>query len=185
MTQEKSPLSTEIRLKPLWFAAQSGDEQAYAESLLLMARQLRGYFRRRMPALANDVEDLVQETLLAVHLQRGTYDPTYPVTAWLLAIARHKLVDHWRRRGRRENLHEVLDDLDAVPVAEEQADAHAARDLSLLLLALPVPQRQAIELTKLEGLSIAEASTRTGLSESSIKVLVHRGLKRLSELVKE
>jgi RNA polymerase sigma-70 factor (ECF subfamily) len=138
-----------------------------------------------MPFLANDAEDLVQETLLAVHLQRGTYDANYPVTAWLLAIARYKLVDLWRRRGRRENLHNDVDDLDALPVAEEQDDMHAARDLSLLLQALPAPQRQAIELTKLEGLSIAEASNRTGLSESSIKVLVHRGLKRLSELVKE
>jgi RNA polymerase sigma-70 factor (ECF subfamily) len=185
LTQESGPHGTEIRLKPLWLAAQSGDEQAYAESLLLMAGQLRGYFRRRMPFLTNDVEDLVQETLLAVHLQRETYDTNYPVTAWLLAIARYKLVDLWRRRGRRESLHDDVDDLDALPVAEEQADAHAARDLSLLLQTLPVSQRQAIELTKLEGLSIAEASNRSGLSESSIKVLVHRGLKRLSELVKE
>jgi RNA polymerase sigma-70 factor (ECF subfamily) len=185
MTQERTPHSIEIRLKPLWLAAQSGDEKAYAESLLLMAGQLRAYFRRRMPFLANDAEDLVQETLLAVHLQRGTYDANYPVTAWLLAIARYKLVDLWRRRGRRENLHNDVDDLDALPVAEEQDDMHAARDLSLLLQALPAPQRQAIELTKLEGLSIAEASNRTGLPESSIKVLVHRGLKRLSELVKE
>jgi RNA polymerase sigma-70 factor (ECF subfamily) len=185
MTQEKAPYSTEIRLKPLWLVAQSGDEQAYAESLALMAEQLRGYFRRRMPSLVSDVEDLVQETLLAVHLQRGTYDANYPVTAWLIAIARHKLVDLWRRRGRKENLHDDIEDLDALPQAGEQADVHASRDLSLLLQALPASQRQAIELTKLEGLSIAEASNRTGLSESSIKVLVHRGLKRLSELVKE
>jgi RNA polymerase sigma-70 factor, ECF subfamily len=185
MTQERAPHSIEIRLKPLWLAAQSGDEQAYAESLLLMARQLRGYFRRRMPNLVSDVEDLVQETLLAVHLQRGTYDTSYPVTAWLMAIARHKLVDLWRRRGRRENLHDDVDDLEELPLLEAQADPYAARDLSVLLQALPAPQRQAIELTKLEGLSIAEASSRTGLSESSIKVLVHRGLKRLSELVKE
>jgi len=185
MTQERAPHSIEIRLKPLWLAAQSGDEQAYAESLALMARQLRGYFRRRAPFLANDVEDLIQEALIAVHLQRGTYDANYPVTAWLVAIARHKLVDLWRRRGRRENLHNDVDDLDVLPMAGEQADVHASRDLSLLLQALPAPQRQAIELTKIEGLSIAEASNRTGLSESSIKVLVHRGLKRLSKLVKE
>jgi RNA polymerase sigma-70 factor (ECF subfamily) len=138
-----------------------------------------------MSFLANDIEDLVQETLLAVHLQRGTYDASYPVTAWLLAIARHKLVDLWRRRGRKENLHDDIEDLDALPLAGEQADVHASRDLSLLLQALPASQRQAIELTKLEGLSIAEASDRSGLSESSIKVLVHRGLKRLSELVRE
>lgn len=185
MTQEKAVHSAESRLRPLWLAAQSGDEKAYAESLLLMAGQLRAYFRRRMPFLVNDAEDLVQETLLAVHLQRGTYDANYPVTAWLLAIARHKLTDLWRRRGRRENLHDDVDDLDGLPMMGEQADVHASRDLSLLLQALPAPHRQAIELTKLEGLSIAEASNRTGLSESSIKVLVHRGLKRLSELVKE
>lgn len=179
------PHQTEVRLKPLWLAAQSGDEQAYAESLALMAGHLRGYFRRRMPFLANDIEDLVQETLLAVHLQRGTYDAAYPVTAWLLAIARHKLVDLWRRRGRKENLHDDVDDLDTLPMLGEQADVHASRDLSLLLQALPASQRQAIELTKLEGLSIAEASDRSGLSESSIKVLVHRGLRRLSKLVKE
>jgi len=185
MTQEKAVHSAETRLRPLWLAAQSGDEKAYAESLFLMAGQLRAYFRRRMPFLASDAEDLVQETLLAVHLQRGTYDANYPVTAWLLAIARYKLVDLWRRRGRREDLHDDVDDLDGLPMVGEQADVHASRDLSLLLQALPVSQRQAIELTKLEGLSIAEASNRTGLSESSIKVLVHRGLKRLSELVKE
>jgi RNA polymerase sigma-70 factor (ECF subfamily) len=185
MTQEKAVHSAETRLRPLWLAAQSGDEKAYAESLFLMAGQLRAYFRRRMPFLASDAEDLVQETLLAVHLQRGTYDANYPVTAWLLAIARYKLVDLWRRRGRREDLHDDVDDLDGLPMVGEQADVHASRDLSLLLQALPVSQRQAIELTKLEGLSIAEASNRSGLSESSIKVLVHRGLKRLSELVKE
>jgi len=185
MTQEKVPHQTEIRLRPLWLAAQSGDEQAYAESLALMAGQLRGYFRRRMSFLANDIEDLVQETLLAVHLQRGTYDASYPVTAWLLAIARHKLVDLWRRRGRKENLHDDVDDLNELHLVEEETDVHASRDLSVLLQALTVPQRQAIELTRLEGLSIAEASERTGLSESSIKVLVHRGLKRLSELVRE
>ena len=120
-----------------------------------------------------------------MHLQRGTYDASYPVTAWLLAIARHKLVDLWRRRGRKENLHDDVDDLEDLPMSGEQADVHASRDLSVLLQALTAPQRQAIELIKLEGLSIAEASERTGLSESSIKVLVHRGLKRLSELVKE
>ena len=185
MTRENVPHQTEVRLRPLWLAAQSGDERAYEESLTLMAGHLRGYFRRRMPFLANDIEDLVQETLLAVHLQRGTYDAAYPVTAWLLAIARHKLVDLWRRRGRKENLHDDIEDLDALPLAEEQADVHASRDLSLLLQALPASQRQAIELTKIEGLSIAEASDRSGLSESSIKVLVHRGLRRLSKLVKE
>lgn len=184
MNSENVARDTESRLRPLWMAAQAGDERAYRESLALMAARLRSYFRRRMPTLQDDVEDLVQETLLAVHLQRGTYDPEFPVTAWLTAIARHKLVDLWRRRGRKEGLHDGYDDVDESELAAPPSDPHAWRDLGVLLQVLPQAQRQAIELTKLEGLSVAEASSRTGASEASIKVLVHRGLKRLTDIVK-
>jgi RNA polymerase sigma-70 factor, ECF subfamily len=82
--------------------------------------------------LPDEVEDLVQETLLALHLQRGTYDPTLPVSAWVLAIARHKLVDLWRRRGRRDSLHDPLDDVDEQLLAAAD-DGGARRDLGLLL----------------------------------------------------
>ena len=184
MGSENVSPDTEARLRPLWMAAQAGDERAYREALALMATRLRSYYRRRMPTLQDDVENLVQETLLAVHLQRGTYDPAFPVTAWLTAIARHKLVDLWRRRGRKEGLHDGFDDVDESELAAPPSEPHAGRDLGVLLQALPQAQRQAIELTKLEGLSVAEASSRTGASEASIKVLVHRGLKRLADMVK-
>lgn len=184
MTLKNPSSDIESRLRPLWLAAQAGDERAYRESLALMAVRLRAYFRRRMPASPDDVEDLVQETMLAVHLKRGTYDPGFPVTAWLTAIAQHKLVDLWRRRGRKEGLHDAYDDVDESELATVQAEPHAARDVGVLLQSLPPAQRQAIELTRLEGLSVAEASSRTGASEASIKVQVHRGLKRLAELVK-
>ena len=123
----------------------------------------------------------MQETLLALHLQRGTYDPTQPVSAWAVAIARHKLVDHWRRRGRREGLHDAIDDVEEQLLAVDADDGGARRDLETLLQDLPPAQQQAIVLTKLEGLSVAEAAARTGASESAIKVQVHRGLKRLAE----
>lgn len=174
----------ETVLKPLWLRAQSGDEVAYRQALERIAARLRGYLRRRMPSLPDDVEDLVQETLLALHLQRGTYDPALPVSAWVLAIARHKLVDLWRRRGRREALHEPLDDVDEAALASTASDGNAQRDLGQLLDELPQAQRDAIVLTKVEGLSVAEASARTGASESAIKVQVHRGLKRLAALVR-
>ena len=175
----------ESRLKALWLRAQLGDEQLYAQALKLMAARLRGFFGRRLTALPDEVEDLVQETLLVLHLQRGTYDPSLPVTAWLHAIARHKLVDLYRRRGRREALHEPLDDLDESqhPLVEAEASAH--RDLSVLLEHLPQAQQQAIVLTKVEGLSMVEASERTGVSVAALKVQVHRGLKKLAALVKE
>jgi RNA polymerase sigma-70 factor (ECF subfamily) len=174
----------ESDLWPVWMRAQGGDEDAYREALTLIAARLRGYFGRRMQSLPDEVEDLVQETLLVLHLQRGTYDPSVPVSAWLHAIARHKLVDLWRRRGRREALHDPLDDMDEAqhPMAEE---AHSSRrDLGALLMTLPVAQRTAIALIKLEGLSVSEAAARTGVSESALKVQVHRGLKRLAAMVR-
>ena len=100
----------ETGLKPLWLRAQSGDDDAYRQALERIAVRLRGYLRRRMQTLPDEVEDLVQETLLALHLQRGTQDPSVPVSAWVLAVARYKLVDRWRRRGRHDALHEPLDE---------------------------------------------------------------------------
>jgi RNA polymerase sigma-70 factor, ECF subfamily len=174
----------EPALKPLWLRAQSGDEAAYREALQRIAARLRGYYGRRLSSLPDDVEDLVQETLLVLHLQRGTYNPALPVSAWVLAIARHKLVDLWRRRGRREALHDSLDDLAEWqhPVAADEQPAR--RDLGALLETLPAAQQSAITMIKIEGLSVAEASLRSGVSESALKVQVHRGLKRLAALVR-
>lgn len=183
------PDAFESGLKPLWLRAQAGDEPAYREALMRIAARLRRFFARRLQALPDEVEDLVQETLLALHLHRGTYDPDMPVSAWVHAIARHKLVDLFRRRGRREALHEPLDDLaeldDMAGLATESHEAPARRDLGVLLESLPAAQQQAIVLTKIEGLSMVEASQRTGVSVAALKVQVHRGLKRLAALVKE
>ena len=185
MTPEPPADDFEAGLRPLWARAQAGDEGAYRESLQRIAGRLRTFLRRRMQSLPDDVEDLVQETLLAIHLQRGTYDPEVPVDRWALAIARHKLIDLWRRRGRREALN---DPLDALPEADQPAaweELPVQRDLETLLARLPEAQQQAIALIKLEGLSVAEASQRTGVTASALKVRVHRGLKRLAELVRK
>jgi len=175
----------ESGLKTLWLRAQAGDEVAYREALLQIASRLRGYLRRRMQSAPDDLEDLVQETLLALHLQRGTYEPSVAIGAWVVAIARHKLVDLWRRRGRRDSLHEPLDDVDEALLVAETEEGGTRRDLEKLLLALPEAQRQAIWLTKVDGLSVAEAAALTGASPSAIKVQVHRGMKRLADLVKD
>jgi RNA polymerase sigma-70 factor (ECF subfamily) len=171
----------EAGLKALWLKAQAGDEVAYRQALVVIAARLRGFFGRRMRSVPDDVEDLVQETLLALHLQRGTYDPSLPVGSWMLAIARHKLVDLWRRRGRTDALHDPLDDHVETLAVETRESGAARRDLAVLIETLPDAQRQAIVLTRLEGLSMAEASLRTGASVAALKVQVHRGLKRLAE----
>ena len=173
----------EEQLRPLWLQAQAGNESAYRQALSLVADRLRGYFSRRMTGFSQDVEDLVQETLLAVHLQRGTFDATMPVTAWLHAIARHKLVDLWRRSGRSSAIVESFDELDesAHPVAP---DAAPTRDLAVLLEQLSPAMRRAIVDTKLEGLTVAEAARAEGVSESAVKVNVHRGLQKLARLIR-
>lgn len=172
-------------LGPLWLRAQAGDEAAYNQALRLIADRLRAYFARRLSSLADETEDLVQETLIAVHTKRGTHDPALPVANWVFAIAGYKLVDFWRRRGRREALQQPIDLTDDVLLsAETTGDPAVGQDVRVLLETLPAPQRAAIVLTRIEGLSMAEASQRTGASVSALKVQVHRGLKKLAELVR-
>jgi RNA polymerase sigma-70 factor (ECF subfamily) len=177
----------ESRLRPLWQRAQAGDEAAYRQALRDIAARLRAYLRRRLRAWPDEVEDLVQETLLAIHLHRGTWDAALPLSPWLLAIARYKLVDLWRRKGRREAELSSIEELDdsAQPAAPGADEAEARRDLGVLLQSIPAAQRNAIVLTKIEGLSVAEAAERTGASVAAVKVQVHRGLKRLADLVRK
>jgi len=176
--------TVESELRALWLQAQAGDEAAYRDVLGRIARLLRAYLRRRMAGWQDDVEDLVQECLLALHLQRASYDPAQPLSAWVYAISRHKLIDFWRRNRRYGALNDSIDDVDELLLAGEAIEPMSHVDLARLLSLLPEAQRRAIELTKLEGLSVAEAAARIGMTEGAIRVQVHRGLKRLSLLVK-
>jgi len=144
---------------------------------------LRAFFRRRLLRLPDDVEDLVQETLLAIHNQRHTYQSGQPLTPWVHAIARYKLIDLLRRRADREALHEPLDDELAVFAATDNEAAAARRDVLKLLDGLPDRQRLPIQYMKLEGLTVVEAARVTGMSESAVKVGVHRGLRALAKLM--
>lgn len=176
---------TEPELRDLFLASLEGDAAAYHRFLQRLGALLRGYFRHRLRQLPDEVEDLVQETLMAVHTQRQTYRRDEPLTAWVHAIARYKLVDLWRRRERREALHEPLDDDLAVFAAADHDASDTRRDLDHLLGQLPNHQRLPILHTKLEGLSVQETARVTGMSESAVKVGVHRGLKALARQWKE
>jgi RNA polymerase sigma-70 factor (ECF subfamily) len=128
-----------------------------------------------------DAEDLVQETLIAIHTRRATYDTALPFTAWLHAIARYKLIDHFRRAGVRRTL--PLEDAETVVAGEETESAGARRDVEKLLATLPPARRELVRQVKIEGLSTAEAAQRTGMSESAVKVGIHRALKALSAMI--
>ena len=175
----------EQRLRGLLLEGLAGEALAYREFLKSLSAHLRAYFRRRLSSLPDEIEDLVQDTLLAIHNQRHTYREELPVTAWVHAIARYKLIDLFRGRAGRENLHDPLeDDLEVFATSDTDA-ADVKRDVTKLLEQLPDNQRLPLIHTKLEGLSVAEAAQATGMSESAIKVGVHRGLKALAALMKE
>jgi RNA polymerase sigma-70 factor (ECF subfamily) len=177
--------STEGELKRLMIAALNGDESAYRDVLRRLSGYLRGYYKTRLMQAgrsATDAEDLVQETLMALHARRHTYDPTQPFTPWLYAIARYKLID-FLRRTRASAATVPLGDIDGLTAHADAGASESSLDLHRLLEALPPKMRSAIRYMKLEGLSAAETAARTRMSESAVKVSVHRGLKALSAMV--
>ena len=168
----------EATLTRLAGLAQRGDREAYA-ALLGAARQwLQRYFRRRTTPC--QLDELVQDTLLSVHRKLASYEPNRPFTPWLAAIARYRWVDHLRLAYRRAEDELSADHEDS---HSDESEITARISLERLFELLPDAQQRAIELVKIEGLSIAEASETTGQSESLVKVNIHRGRKRLAALI--
>jgi RNA polymerase sigma-70 factor (ECF subfamily) len=170
-------VTVEDRIKTLMTRSLAGDAAANHELLTSLAIQLRTFFRRRVHSEV-DVEDLLQETLLAIHVKRETFDPGELVTPWVYAIARHKLIDWYRRRNAKMAV--PLEDAGDLFTDGTYEDATAAQDLVRLLEDLPQKQAAAIRCMKLEGLSAAQTAIRTGQSISAVKVSVHRGLRTLA-----
>jgi RNA polymerase sigma-70 factor (ECF subfamily) len=112
-----------------------------------------------------------------MHTRRATYDTAQPFTAWVYGIARYKLVDEYRRTKRRASV--PLDEAPELFARDEAEAASARRDVEKLLSALPRARADLIRSAKLEGLSTEELAARTGMSESAVKVNVHRALKTL------
>ncbi|MEP5938019.1 MAG: sigma-70 family RNA polymerase sigma factor [Erythrobacter sp.] len=173
-------IADEATLARLMVTAQKGDKSAYNVLLSEAGLWLERYFRRRVPP--HQLDDLVQDVMLALHNKRATYDPDRPFLPWLAAIARYRWVDHLRKVYKHES--DLLEDNDAIEESDEEAIA-ARVSLERLFVHLPKKQAEAIELVKIEGHSIRETAERTGQSESAVKVNIHRGLKKLSALVEK
>ena len=172
----------DLRMNALMRDAGQGSTVAYREFLGELSPLLTQYFRKRLFDAADDVEDLVQECVLAIHARRHTYCSDVPVMAWAYAIARYKLIDWLRHRGRGP-MHVPLDDATEAEMAQEH-DRQAGRDIYKLLPLLPAGQGALIEYTKLLGYSVRETAKMMGVSEAAVKVGVHRGIKALGRLVK-
>jgi RNA polymerase sigma-70 factor (ECF subfamily) len=174
-------MADEAALRALLLKGLAGDDAAHRTFLTESAALLRAFFRARLRGRREDAEDLVQETLVALHTRRDSYDPNYPLTAWLYAIARYRLIDFLRRAKHRS--HAPLDGVDVGEPDPDYEASDARRDVATLLDKLPEKQRTAIRLVKLEERSVREAADQTGLSESDIKISIHRGLKTLMRLM--
>ena len=170
----------EATMATLMRKAQGGDRRAYTVLLDECAGWLQRYFRKRVPP--HQLDDLVQEVLVAIHRKRSSWDPDRAFMPWLAAIARYRWIDHLRKVYR--SAEDELGDYDAAEESEEEAVV-ARMSLERLFVHLPEKQAEAIQLVKIEGLSVVEASEKTGQSESLVKVNIHRGLKKLSALVEK
>ncbi len=171
----------EAELRTWMIASLGGDAAAHRRLLGALLPLLRGYYGRRMPGRADEIEDLVQETLIAVHERRCTYDTARPLLAWVRAIARYKMIDYLRRTRRTV----PIDDMEDSLFTEGFEDGTgAARDVTRLLAGISPKQARMIRATRIEGLTSAEAAAREGIGISDVKVSVHRGLKALAMRVK-
>ena len=169
----------------LFARAQAGDREAYADLLTQLASAARAFVRGRA-GQAPWVDDVVQETLMAVHRARRTYDPRRPFAPWFYAIARNRLIDAIRRERRIDAREIHVDEPpDERTVPSVGADEAAAIDPRLLdaLRALPPRQREVIEALKLKDESVRDVSARLKMSESAVKVTAHRGYAALRRLL--
>src|ERR1700746_4119364 len=158
---------SEAQLKARMLGSLDGDAAAHAALLRALVPLLRSFYRRRLRGTEEDVEDLVQETLISVHTRRASYDRTRPFTAWLYAVARYRMIDHCRRR----RLTVPLEYVDDILVAEGFEEAlSAGMDVESLLSALSPKQARAIRDTHIEGKSISEAAVSAGIGESDVTI---------------
>jgi RNA polymerase sigma-70 factor (ECF subfamily) len=163
-------------------AAIGGDTSAYHRLLDELAPMLRGLASRGFAhhkLSPEDVEDVVQETLLAVHLKRHTWDERRPLLPWLNAIARNKVVDNLRRRGRRTYL--PIDDVSAWLAGEDQPTDLNNVDAEQVMGRLNGRDREIVAAISIEGQSARQVAQRLGMTEGAVRVALHRALQSLAK----
>lgn len=176
-------LNREEEWAALMRASIAGDEASYRRLLDALSRSLRAAVRRGFSnagAAPNDVEDVVQETLLAIHLKRHTWKSDQPLGPWVRAIARHKLIDALRRRGRRIEVPiEAVLDFVAAEVPHDDLDR---QDAERLVNDLNGRQKAIVRSISIDGLSIRDVAQRLDMKEGAVRVALHRGLKALAAM---
>jgi RNA polymerase sigma factor (sigma-70 family) len=167
-------------------AAVNGDAGAYRQFLASLAPVLRATARRNCARVGLDIgeaEDVVQETLLAIHLKRHTWDLDRPIGPWITAIARHKLIDRLRYRGHWKEL--PIDDMDNILAAEGTDSTQGRLDVDRMLDKLDSRQRDLVRSVSIEGRSVEETAKRLNMSQGAVRVALHRAIKGLVSLYRK
>lgn len=169
----------------LMVRAQQGDKRAYHCLMTQLTDVTGAILRRRLSGQPEFIDDCTQEVLMAVHEARHTYESNRPFRPWFFSIVRYKTIDHLRRYYRHSKVMEemVNETVDQLSIATTDRVDDQLTSLALMSN-LPEPQREAIVLTKLEGKSLKEASQELAISESALKVRVHRGIGALKKRFK-
>ncbi len=176
----------EVEWANLMRAAIAGDAAAYDRLLRELATALRPAARRgfaRAGKSVSEAEDVVQETLLAVHLKRHTWDQDAPLGPWVRAIARNKLIDALRRRGRSIDV--PIDDFVDVLPSDDSEPRATSGDIDRHVDALPERQRMVVRSIAVDGTSISDTAGRLGMSQGAVRVALHRGLASLAAKFKD
>jgi RNA polymerase sigma-70 factor (ECF subfamily) len=163
-------------------AAIRGDTRSYHRLLQELApvlRRLAGRGLARHKLGSEDIEDVVQETLLALHLKRDTWDERQAFSPWVYAIARNKLIDSLRRRGRRPHL--PIDDIGELPAGEERPAEFNGADAARMIASLKGREREIVVAISIEGASARQVAERLGMTEGAVRVALHRALKALAK----
>ena len=164
-------------------AALAGDTGAYRKFLHAVAPYIRAVARsrcRRLGVLESEAEDIVQEVLLTIHLKQGTWDRSKQIGPWVSAITRNKIIDVFRRRGRRIDV--SLEDVIDILQAEDQLPEILTREIDFLLGQLTCRQQEIVRSISLSGASIRETAERLKMTEVAVRVSLHRALKTLGAL---
>lgn len=167
-------------------AAMAGDEAAYRRFLEAVTPSIRAGARRNLARFglgASEAEDVVQDTLLALHLKRQSWDQDRPIGPWISAIARNKFIDLMRRRGR--SIQVPIEDVAESLAAEESEATLDGYDVTRMLDNLNEKQRNVVRSLTIDGASVRQTAERLNMTEGAIRVTLHRAVKALAMIYRE
>ncbi|MDE1901271.1 MAG: sigma-70 family RNA polymerase sigma factor [Alphaproteobacteria bacterium] len=176
--------SENASLEQLMASAIGGDKRAYDLVLQAISSRLLAALSKKLPP--KDRDDVVQEILLSVHKARHTYEPTRPLMPWVMAIARYRLSDYWRKHyGQALDRTVDIDDMKDILPTDVTKDLDTSEDIRRIMPTLPQKQQEILDLMYRQDKSVQEVAGLLNMTVSAVKVAAHRGYKAFRKRLKE